>query len=625
MGRCDGPIVPLPQGCGEVLYTSCIYYDGNQLCVDEPQAAYVNDVLVAMAEAACNAPSLYSNIDYSCLSSFNISTRDEFISTLVSVICTILGTEVPGNVTSISDLVTLIGSKQTIINGMNNHSVIVCYQPLSGLGATSTLADIIESFQQVLCNINDALLTEADKFVKITANDTTSGYLQNKLIAGTNVSITKINSGGNEKLLIEGLPAISTPVVGVDSTSVDVTAVTSSRIKADVKIDGTVTDNFLVITEDGLFVDPILFYNYLVSNTILKDTFCNVCPTTTSTTTTSTTSAPTTTTTSTTTTTTVAPTTTTTTTTTIAPTTSTTTTTTTLCPCVTYVTFNVLTSGDIVRVDCDGFPVMSSHGTGGQLIVDCIQRNSVIPVSAEINNIVYSNDCCTQDITTSTTTTTTTGPLIYCYETSRYNCVANTCVYDQQINISNSSPLVLGRYYYDPNTSAIYLIENTILCLGGSTITNVSGVGSPSCNSLCVAPTTTTTSTTTTTTTLGITTSTTTTTTTGATIFFGVQNDNTTPVTFPNSVSGNPDSDITINYGAQPVDKFFYVAYRTTSTAKTNYVDENYPVNSGNIGGVSDLFEVRSITYLGQPYHLIITRYETNFNGSNKIVRYYLT
>lgn len=46
-----------------------------------------------------------------------------------------------------------------------------------------------------------ALLKDANK-VKISATDTTAGYLQDSLVAGSGITITKNNSGGNETLTI---------------------------------------------------------------------------------------------------------------------------------------------------------------------------------------------------------------------------------------------------------------------------------------------------------------------------------------------------------------------------------------------------------------------------------------
>lgn len=44
----------------------------------------------------------------------------------------------------------------------------------------------------------------SDERVKITANDTTADYLFSKLVAGTGITLTEQNDGANETLLIEG-------------------------------------------------------------------------------------------------------------------------------------------------------------------------------------------------------------------------------------------------------------------------------------------------------------------------------------------------------------------------------------------------------------------------------------
>lgn len=45
-------------------------------------------------------------------------------------------------------------------------------------------------------------LTTTDELVKVSANDTTAGYLNGKLVAGTGISLTENNNGGDETLTI---------------------------------------------------------------------------------------------------------------------------------------------------------------------------------------------------------------------------------------------------------------------------------------------------------------------------------------------------------------------------------------------------------------------------------------
>lgn len=75
----------------------------------------------------------------------------------------------------------------------------------------------VESFRQaeliILCAILDAIGggPGADQLVRITNADTTSGFLDNKLVAGTNITLTVNNPGGNETLTIDAAGGGGTP------------------------------------------------------------------------------------------------------------------------------------------------------------------------------------------------------------------------------------------------------------------------------------------------------------------------------------------------------------------------------------------------------------------------------
>lgn len=56
--------------------------------------------------------------------------------------------------------------------------------------------------QAALESIDSALDATADEKVKISANDTTAGYLNGKLVAGTGISLTENNDGSNETLTV---------------------------------------------------------------------------------------------------------------------------------------------------------------------------------------------------------------------------------------------------------------------------------------------------------------------------------------------------------------------------------------------------------------------------------------
>ena len=58
-----------------------------------------------------------------------------------------------------------------------------------------------------------------DELAKVSANDTTSGFLNGKLVAGTNITLTELNDGANETLEISaagGVTIISPSSIGAD-------------------------------------------------------------------------------------------------------------------------------------------------------------------------------------------------------------------------------------------------------------------------------------------------------------------------------------------------------------------------------------------------------------------------
>ena len=49
-----------------------------------------------------------------------------------------------------------------------------------------------------------AISADTDALVKVSSNDTTAGFLNGKLVAGSNISFTEGSDGGNETLTIAG-------------------------------------------------------------------------------------------------------------------------------------------------------------------------------------------------------------------------------------------------------------------------------------------------------------------------------------------------------------------------------------------------------------------------------------
>lgn len=85
--------------------------------------------------------------------------------------------------------------------------------------------------------ISESIIVDAvDEKSKVTENDTTSGFLNDKLIAGTGISFTVTNPGANEGLVIATSAAPSTNVQVADTSSINM-GLTGT---------GTVPDPFII-------------------------------------------------------------------------------------------------------------------------------------------------------------------------------------------------------------------------------------------------------------------------------------------------------------------------------------------------------------------------------------------
>ena len=74
-----------------------------------------------------------------------------------------------------------------------------------------------------------------DETAKVSSNDTTAGYLNGKLVAGSNVTITENNNGGNETLTIAAtvpVTSVNTKTGAVTLTNTDVGAAATSHTHA---------------------------------------------------------------------------------------------------------------------------------------------------------------------------------------------------------------------------------------------------------------------------------------------------------------------------------------------------------------------------------------------------------
>lgn len=72
-------------------------------------------------------------------------------------------------------------------------TILPCFSQLTGLGSGASYGDLLQAIQNVACSMED-------KFVKVDLSDTTSGYLNDKLVVANCIEKTVLNPNGNEKL-----------------------------------------------------------------------------------------------------------------------------------------------------------------------------------------------------------------------------------------------------------------------------------------------------------------------------------------------------------------------------------------------------------------------------------------
>jgi hypothetical protein len=70
-----------------------------------------------------------------------------------------------------------------------------------GVGVTYKGEDGGLYFKDEAGNVTN--LTQPDQLVKVSSNDTTAGYLEGKLVAGTNITLTTNSEGANETITID--------------------------------------------------------------------------------------------------------------------------------------------------------------------------------------------------------------------------------------------------------------------------------------------------------------------------------------------------------------------------------------------------------------------------------------
>lgn len=312
--------LPDCEGCEDIVPANCVVYTGPDTdCIKIPNGAYLDDIIKGLDEIICLLAEGgdYREYDFACLDYLNIQSEQQFVETISAIICEILGDQRPGNITSITELLNLI-------NQLGNplFTFPPCAEPLVNLPLNSNLTTVLTALRDAIClhrqqiddlddkvgdienrvevieqeiiDINNTLedhetritiLENAppgiltDELVKVSPNDTTAGYLLSKFdTAGSNVQITEINNGANEKVrLTVNIPTVTDEKVKTWSGDTagflegKVTSVNSAGINLVTARDG----NVLKITPTLLY-DQIAaqVLNLIITTPGLNNQFC---------------------------------------------------------------------------------------------------------------------------------------------------------------------------------------------------------------------------------------------------------------------------------------------------------------------------------------------------------------
>jgi len=134
-------------------------------------------------------------------------------------------------------------------SGSSKVGVQAINYPNIGLDATGG-----KTLQELLAAIDSALATAGDGTVKVSANDSTPGYLEAKIVAGAGLSQTTLNDGGDEDLSLSVNVDDSTLEINTDTLRVKDLGITTAKLAA------------LAVTDAKLAADSVTTAKILDSN-----------------------------------------------------------------------------------------------------------------------------------------------------------------------------------------------------------------------------------------------------------------------------------------------------------------------------------------------------------------------
>ena len=252
-------------GCCSTLPSKCVIYNGDDIpCLNIETNEDLNEVLQHLKDVICAlSPTGYENFDFSCFSTEGIESEQQFVEFISATLCEVLGTQTPGNITSLSDLYALIQSLTVQINLIKNQSVIACFQSLSGLSSPQNISILLTAIQTIICDLDNRVtaleggsintpitVNNINKDVEITASGLNNHTLTARVVLDpdTDNALTTSNVG---------LMCLSPDITAVDTQSINFTTsgLKNHTLTGSVKI-SAIANNAASILIDGLYVNP---------------------------------------------------------------------------------------------------------------------------------------------------------------------------------------------------------------------------------------------------------------------------------------------------------------------------------------------------------------------------------
>ena len=251
-------------GCPSYPNTECVIYNGDDIpCLSIVKTENLNEVLQHIKDVVCGlTPTAYEDFDYDCFASVNITTEQQFVEFISSVLCEVLGAQIPGGITSLSTLNTAIQNNAININLVANSTVNACFQTLSGLSATEDIGVLLLAIQTIICDLDTRVTgLEVNGSLALTANDsqtidfTTSGTLNHTLTGSVKRSAIANNAITEQADGLHTLSPVITPV-DTDEINLTISGVHSHTVQANLNLSATL-GNLLTIQGDGLLATQV--------------------------------------------------------------------------------------------------------------------------------------------------------------------------------------------------------------------------------------------------------------------------------------------------------------------------------------------------------------------------------